>query len=110
MLKSLTILKETLLEKVQRKIQFNTPDYEIDEEYLEDLIDEAIGIIRDWRKLSNNDEFLNELYNTNIINYVIETINMSGIEGQSNSNANGNSKTFINTPANNLRTSISQRL
>lgn len=106
----MTILKETLLEKVQRKIQFNTPDYEIDEEYIEDLIDEAIGIIRDWRKLSNNDEFLNELYNTNIINYVIETINMSGIEGQKVSNANGNSKTFINTPANNLRTSISQRL
>lgn len=110
MAKSIARLQETILEKVQRKIQFNSPDYEIDEDYLTDLIDEAIDIIRKWRKLSKDDEILSEIYNTNIINYVIETINISGIEGQKSSNANGNSKSFINTPENNLKTSIPQRL
>ena len=91
-------------------MQYNSPDIDIDEEYLEDLINEAYTIIYNWRRLSKDDEILTGRYDTQIISYVLETINASGIEGQKSSNANGNSKTFINTPENNLKSSIPQRL
>lgn len=103
-------MKETLLEKIQRKLAYNSPDFEFDEEFLQDLIDEAYTIIYNWRKLSKNDEMLSGRYDTNIIQYVIESINATGIEGQKASSANGISKSFYNTPEANLKSSISQRL
>jgi hypothetical protein len=103
-------MKSSLVAKAQRKLQFNASDYEYDEEYLGDLYDEACGIICDWKRLSSTDSFLDGRYDMPIVRYIIESVNMSGIEGQISSSANGNSKTFHNTPEGNLKTSIPQSI
>ena len=103
-------MQDKLLEKVQRRLQFNASDYEYDEDYLTDLFEEACNIIVDWKRLSSTDSFLDGRYDMQIIRYIIESVNMSGIEGQTSSSANGNSKNFRNTPEGNLKASIPQTI
>lgn len=103
-------MKSDLLAKALRKLQFNASDYEYDEEYLGDLYDEAVNIICDWKRLSSTDSFLDGRYDMPIVRYIVESINMSGIEGQTSSSANGNTKAFRNSPEGNLKASIPQSL
>lgn len=74
------------------------------------LIEDAISIIRVWRKLKNDKEILEGLYDTNIVTFVLNSINMAGIEGQSQSIANGIRKNFYNTPESVLKSEIKQVL
>lgn len=99
-----------ILEKVQRKLQFNASDYEFDEELLGDFFDDACSIIQDWKRWSTLDGILTGRYDAPIIQFIIESVNTSGIEGQSSSNANGTSKVFYNTPEANLKSSIPQSI
>jgi hypothetical protein len=103
-------MKSSLVQKAQRKLQFAASDYTYDENYLGDLYDEAVGIICDWKRLSSVDSFLDGRYDMPIVRYIVESVNMSGVEGQVSSSANGNSKTFHNTPEGNLKTSIPQSI
>ena len=103
-------MKQSLVAKAQRKLQFNASDYEYDEDYLGDLFDEACNIILDWKKLSSTNSFLDGRYDSAIVRYIVESINMSGIEGQTSSSANGNTKTFRNSPEGNLKASIPQTI
>ena len=84
-------------------------DYEYSEDYLNDLIDEAVGIIKNWTR-SDESVMLTGNYDNNIVTYVIQSLNIGGIEGQSYSNANGIAKTFYASPEANLKASIPQRL
>ena len=84
-------------------------DYDYDEDYLNDLIEEAVDIIKDWTRC-NESSILTGNYDSKIIDYVIQSLNISGIEGQSYSNANGIAKTFYASPEANLKSSIPQRL
>lgn len=95
---------------MQRKIASNFPDYEYDEDLLGDYFDEAVNIIVDWKRASSTDIVLSGRYDKNIIQYIIESINVSGLEGQSSSSAGGVSKNFIATPEANLKSSIPQSL
>jgi hypothetical protein len=101
--------KKALVLKVQNKIKFNS-DYEVDAEYVEDLIDEAEHIILDWTKSKNENIFDGGVYDVPIIKYCIESINLAGLEGQSHSTANGTTKTFIASPESNLKSAIPQRM
>lgn len=103
-------MKETVVGKAQRRLQFNSPDYAYDEDLLNDYFDDAVNIIRNWKKAKNDDLFFDGKYDTNIVQFIIESINVSGLEGQSSSSANGATKTFINTPESNLKSSIPQSL
>lgn len=103
-------MKTTIIEKAQRKISNNFPDYEYDNDLLGDYFDEAISIITSWTRATDNNTVLSGIYDTNIIKYIVESINISGIEGQSYSSANGITKNFIATPEANLKSSIPQRL
>lgn len=96
------------MEKIQRKLSVNS-DYEYSEDYLNDLIDEAVGIIKNWTR-SDESVMLTGNYDNNIVAYVIQSLNIGGIEGQSYSNANGIAKTFYASPEANLKASIPQRL
>lgn len=88
----------------------NFPDYEYDEELLGDYFDDAVNIIRDWKRASDTSLVLNGNYDRNIVQFIVESINISGLEGQSSSSANGITKTFISTPESNLKASIPQSL
>lgn len=103
-------MKSKLIEKVQRRISNNFNDYEYDTQLLEDYFDEAVSIINKWKKFSKDTDILKYDYDNNIIKYIIESINISGLEGQSSSSANGVSKVFIATPESNLKSSIPQSL
>ena len=88
----------------------NFPDYEYDEELLGDYFDDAVDIIKDWTKTSDASLVLAGNYDRNIVEFIVQSINISGLEGQSSSSANGITKTFIATPESNLKASIPQSL
>lgn len=101
--KSLNSMKAKLLEKLQRRLQNNFPDYEFDEEFLGDYFDDACAIIKDWRKLKDDSVILSGIYDTNILKFIVESLNIAGLEGQSSSSANGITKSFYATPEANLK-------
>lgn len=103
-------MKSTLLEKVQRKLSNNFPDYEYNEDLLGDYFDDAVDIIARWRKASDTSLVLTGNYDREIQQFIIESIGKSGIEGQSSSTANGITKTFSGTPESHLKSSIPQSL
>ena len=88
----------------------NFPDYEYDEELLGDYFDDAVDIIKDWLRASDTSLVLTGNYDRNIVEFIVQSINISGLEGQSSSSANGITKTFIATPESNLKSSIPQSL
>lgn len=106
---SMSRLKSTLLDKIKRRIEYNS-DYEVDDELIEDFIDSAVLEIKDWRRLEDDTEILTGRYDNNIIRYVIESYNMLGIEGQSYESNGSSSKQYNTTPLSNLRSSITQRI
>ena len=101
-------MKTSLVEKIQRKLSVNS-DYDYGEDFLNDLIDEAVDIIKNWTR-SSDDAILTGNYDVKIVDYVIQSLNISGIEGQSYSNANGIAKTFYASPEANLKASIPQKI
>lgn len=103
-------MKQSVLEKAQRKLSNNFPDYEYDKELLGDYFDDAVSIIKEWKKSSNDEIFLNGIYNKNIVQFIVESINISGMEGQSESYANGIRRKFYASPESNLKASIPQSL
>lgn len=103
-------MRAMLLEKTQRKLSLNLPNYTYDEETLGDYFDDAVSIIKDWKRNYNDSLVLSGNYDTAIIQFVIESIGVSGIEGQSSSTANGNKKVFFATPEDNLKAKIPQGL
>lgn len=103
-------MKEAVLEKAQRRLQYNAPDYLFDEDLLGDYFDDAVSIIKKWRKLTDDSEFNNGDYDSNIVQFIIESIGVAGSEGQSSVSGNGTTKSFINTPESNLKSAIPQRL
>ena len=103
-------MKTKLLEKAQRKLSLNAEDYTYDDDLLGDYFDDAVLIIKDWKKNYNDSIFLNGMYDTAIVQFIIESINLTGLEGQSSSSANGASKTFIASPEANLKSRIPQSI
>ena len=103
-------MKSTLLAKVQRKLSLNSQDYTYDTNLLGDYFDDAIEIIKSWKKLRTETDILNGIYDVQIQKYIIESINYSGNEGLSYGSANGVSKNYIATPESNLKSSIPQSL
>lgn len=103
-------MKENIIEKAQRRLAINFPDYSFDADIIGDFFDDACGIIRGWKKLTNDNALISGDYDRNIIQFIVESINMAGLEGQSSSSANGVTKAFINSPEANLKSSIPQCL
>lgn len=103
-------MKTALLEKAQRRLTLNLPNYEYDEDLLGDYFDDAIDIIKDWKRNFNDSLFFDGSYDDKIIRFIIESINTNGVEGQSSSSANGNKRVFIATPESNLKSSMPQSI
>ena len=103
-------MQSSLTDKINRRLEINSPDVSFDEDLIADYINDACTIINNWRKNKDNKELLSGIYDNKIISYVIESINLTGIEGQSYSSANGITKQMIATPEDNLKSGISQRL
>jgi len=102
-------MKSNLLEKIARRLNYNS-EYEADEDLIEDFIDSAINEIIVWRRLDSDEEILSGRYDTNIVNFVIESYNIQGIEGQSYEGNGATSKQFTESPLSRLKSSIPQRM
>ena len=102
-------LKSTLEEKIARRLQFNS-EYEPDYDLIDDFIDNATNEIKVWRKTTEDTELLTGMYDSNIINFVIESYNMMGVEGQSYDGNGSTTKQYLGTPLARLKGSIPQRL
>lgn len=103
-------VKALVIAKAQRKLANNYPNYDYDTNLLSDYFDDAVEILIDWRKMSDISPLLTGYYNRGIIQFIVESINLSGLEGQSYSSANGITKTFIASPESNLKSSYPQVL
>ena len=103
-------MRNALLEKAQRKLANNFPNYEYDEDLLGDYFDDAISILKKWLKNADASLVLTGNYDSEIVDFIVESIGRAGQEGQSSSSANGISKTFIATPESNLKSKIPQSL
>lgn len=106
---NLNKLKSTLQEKVARRLNFNS-EYEADADLITDFIEEAITEIKVWRKADNDTELLTGMYDSNIINFVVESYNRMGAEGQSYDGNGSTTKQYLATPLSRLKGSIPQRL
>lgn len=103
-------VKLLAIEKAQRKLSNNYPNYEYDKDLLGDYFDDAVSILKKWKKNQNDSLITSGCFNTEIVDFIVESIEKAGLEGQSSSNANGISKTFIATPESNLKSKIPQAL
>lgn len=106
---SLNKLKSTLQEKIARRLQFNS-EYEPNTDLINDFIDNAVNEIKVWRKTTEDTELLSGIYDSNIINFVVESYNMIGVEGQSYDGNGSTTKQYSGTPLSRLKGSIPQRL
>lgn len=103
-------MKTQVLKKAQIKLANNFPDYTYSDELLGVYFDDAIDIIMEWKKYTKESSVYNGNYDSKVVKFIIESLNVSGLEGQSSSSANNNSKTFIATPEANLKASIPQTI
>lgn len=103
-------MRVTLLEKAQRKLSNNFPNYDYDEDLLGDYFDDAVSIIKKWKKNREDSLLTSGDFDTEIVEFIIESIGKAGLEGQSSTNANGISKVFIATPESNLKSKIPQSI
>ena len=88
----------------------NFPDYEFDTDLLSDYFEDAVSILKKWLKNSDDSLVYSGNYDTEITEFIIESIGRAGLEGQMSNSANGISKTFIATPESNLKSKIPQSL
>ena len=103
-------MKTAIVKKAQGKLSLNSPNYVYSEEILGIYFDDAIDIIVDWKRLSDVDSIISGIYDKNIVQFIIESIVISGMEGQSSNSSNGNKKVFIASPESNLKSSIPQSI
>lgn len=73
-----------------------------------DLFKDACNIIKKWRKLETNDEFLSQRWDTEITDYVVDAYRRIGDETLASSNINGINKSYKISPEARLKTAIPQ--
>ena len=72
-------MKESLIEKAQRKLSNNFPDYEYDASLLGDYFDDAIQIIIDWKMLIDTESVLTGKYDRNIVQFIIMVLSIMNV-------------------------------
>lgn len=73
-----------------------------------DFFTDAYNIIKKWRKLKNDDEFLSQKWDAEIIEYVCNAYRRLGDETLASSNINGVNKSYKISPEAKLKSSIPQ--
>ena len=73
-----------------------------------DFFTDAYNIIKNWRKLKTDDEFLSQKWDTQIIDFVVDSYRMMGEENLAASSMNGISRTYNLSPEARLKSRIPQ--
>lgn len=103
------------VEKAERKIFYksNVDINKIDSDTSELLTlycKDAIGIIVKWRKLLNYDEFDLGLWDSEIVNYIVNSYNSVGDENLKSKSSGGNSRVYSMSPESRLKANIPQNI
>jgi len=103
------------VEKAQRKIFYksNVDINNIDSDTSQLLIlfcKDAISIIVKWRKLLNYDEFDLGLWDSQIVEYMVNSYNSVGDENLKSKSSGGNSRVYSMSPESRLKASIPQKI
>jgi hypothetical protein len=77
---------------------------------LNDLFTDSYNIIKKWRHLKKDDEFLSQKWDTEIVNFVVESYRVMGDENLATISANGISKGYKISPEAKLKSSIPQAM
>lgn len=72
------------------------------------LFKDAYNIIKKWRHLNDLDEFLSQKWDSEIIEFVVNSYRRMGDETVASSNINGVSRSYQITPEAKLKSSIPQ--
>lgn len=72
------------------------------------LFDDAVNIVKDWRRLKTDDEFLSQKWDKQITQYILDAYRIMGDENLNSSNINGINKNYRISPEAKLKTSIPQ--
>lgn len=100
-------MQAKLVSRASLRLNFNT-EYTADTELLNGYFEEALGILTYWRKLRNHNEFLSGEHDVRITNFIIQSFNYTGMEGQDYYSNHGRSRNFKMTPEARLKASIPQ--
>lgn len=73
-----------------------------------DLFKDAYNIIKKWRKLDKDDEFLSQKWDTEITDFVLNSYRRMGDETLESSNINGINKKYRISPEAKLKSEIPQ--
>ena len=73
-----------------------------------DLFKDAYNIIKKWRKLKDDDEFLSQKWDTEITDFVTNSYRRMGDETLASSTMNGIAKTYKISPEAQLKASVPQ--
>lgn len=77
---------------------------------LSNLYDKGYSVIRQWRKMKDDTEFLNGKWNNQHIDFIVDSYNALNEENYTSSNVGGNSRTYSMSPESALKSKIPQRL
>lgn len=105
----LTKLQSSLVEKIQRRLSLNNPNYSIDEDLVNDYIETAVVEIEKWAR-PNEDTIASGTYNAEIIEFVLQSLGANGAEGLSSYSDAAEKRSFYSNPLSSLKSKIPQRL
>jgi hypothetical protein len=101
-----------IIEKATRQITFrnNMSNNEIQKLslVLSDYLDEGISIIKKWRKLKNDDEFLNGYHDSGLIAFIKNKDNANGRELFNSYSSGGVNSTMNSNPESILKSTCKQ--
>lgn len=104
--------KDGIIEKAKRQITYraNMASSDIQELTLVlfDFLDEAISILTKWRKLTNDNEFLQGKHDSAICRFLVDKYNAIGRESFSSYGAGGISSVMPKSPESILKSSTKQ--
>lgn len=109
---TMTEWKEGVLEKAMRQITYRNNMSQADKDdlilVLSDYLSEGISILRKWRKLKNDDEFLSGMHDAGLILFIKAKDQVNGRDLFSSYSSGGVSSSMKNTPEGLLKASCKQ--
>lgn len=102
--------QKAIVKKAKRQILYksNMTDSTELTAILNDFFTDAYKIIVNWRKLKEDDEFLSQKWETEIVTFIVDSYRVMGDETLSNVSINGINKTYRISPTAKLKSSIPQ--
>lgn len=105
--------KQSVVEKSTRRIKFQSnygSNYPELAAILNDFCDNGVSIITQWRKLSDETEIVSGKWDSQLVEYVVNSFNSMNDENLNSSTANGTTRNYRMSAESMLKSKIPQRM